>query len=109
MPVANIDGLELAYDVIGDTGDDAREPWVITPGGRFSKDYGGIREMAQALADAGKRVLIWDRPNCGASQVCFDGPPESVLQPTPWPACCATSTWRPPWPSPARAGRGCRS
>jgi pimeloyl-ACP methyl ester carboxylesterase len=75
VPVATIGGLELAYDVIG-----RGEPWVITPGGRFSKDYGGIREMAQALADAGKQVLVWDRPNCGASQVCFDGPPESVLQ-----------------------------
>jgi pimeloyl-ACP methyl ester carboxylesterase len=79
MPVANIDGLDLAYDVIGG-GDGTGEPWVVTPGGRFSKDYGGVREMARALADAGKRVLVWDRPNCGASQVCFDGPPESVLQ-----------------------------
>lgn len=76
MPVAEINGLEIAYEVIGDGG----EPWVITPGGRFSKDYGGVREFARALADRGKRCVIWDRPNCGASSVCFDGPPESVLQ-----------------------------
>ncbi len=76
MPVADINGLDIAYEVIGEDGD----PWVLTPGGRFSKDYGGVREFAQALADRGKRCLIWDRPNCGASSVCFDGPPESVLQ-----------------------------
>jgi hypothetical protein len=25
-------------------------------------------------------VLIWDRPNCGASDVCFTGPTESDMQ-----------------------------
>ncbi len=77
MAVAEIDGLEIAYDVVGDEG---AQPWVLTPGGRFSKDYGGVREVAQALAERGRRCLIWDRPNCGESSVCFDGPPESVLQ-----------------------------
>lgn len=77
MPMAEIDGLEIAYDVIGDEG---AQPWVLTPGGRFSKDYGGVREVAESLADRGRRCLIWDRPNCGASSVCFDGRPESVLQ-----------------------------
>lgn len=77
MPMAEIDGLEIAYDVIGDKG---AQPWVLTPGGRFSKDYGGVREVAESLANHGRRCLIWDRPNCGASSVSFDGPPESVLQ-----------------------------
>ncbi len=36
--------------------------------------------MARGLADAGGRVLLWDRPNCGASDVCFDGSSESALQ-----------------------------
>ncbi len=75
MPVADVDGLSLAYEVIGEG-----QPWVITPGGRFSKDYGGIREMASALAAHGKKVLIYDRPNCGASDVCFTGPSESAMQ-----------------------------
>jgi pimeloyl-ACP methyl ester carboxylesterase len=75
MPVADIDGLAIAYEVIG-TG----PPWVITPGGRFSKDYPGVREMADALADAGRQVLIWDRPNTGASSVFFDGANESAAQ-----------------------------
>ena len=76
MATATVNGLSIAHEVIGE-GD---RPWVITPGGRFSKDDPGIREMAQALADRGGRVLIWDRPNCGASDVCFDGASESELQ-----------------------------
>ncbi len=75
MPVARINGLSVDYDVVG-TG----QPWVITPGGRFSKDAPGVRELAQALAGGGKKVLIWDRPNTGASQVCFSGPSESEMQ-----------------------------
>jgi pimeloyl-ACP methyl ester carboxylesterase len=76
MPVANVDGLSIAYEVIGQGG----QPWAITPGGRFSKDYGGVREMAEALAERGRQVLIWDRPNCGASDVCFRGSSESDVQ-----------------------------
>jgi pimeloyl-ACP methyl ester carboxylesterase len=49
------------------------------PGGRLSKETPGIRELAMALADRGNRVLIWDRPNCGASDVCFAGASESAL------------------------------
>jgi pimeloyl-ACP methyl ester carboxylesterase len=75
MPVANVDGLEIAYDVVGD-GD---ETWVITPGGRYSKDYPGIRETAEALAATGRRVLLWDRPNCGESGIRFAGPSENVM------------------------------
>jgi pimeloyl-ACP methyl ester carboxylesterase len=75
MPIEQINGLAIAYEVIGDG-----EPWVITPGGRFSKDSPGVRELAQALAGAGKRVLIWDRPNTGASEVCFEGDSESAMQ-----------------------------
>jgi pimeloyl-ACP methyl ester carboxylesterase len=53
---------------------------VITPGGRFSKDSPGVRQLATSLADGGNRVLIWDRPNCGASDVCFEGSSESAMQ-----------------------------
>jgi pimeloyl-ACP methyl ester carboxylesterase len=75
MPVEQINGLGIAYEVIGQG-----EPWLITPGGRFSKDAPGVRELAGALAATGKQVLIWDRPNTGASEVCFDGDSESVMQ-----------------------------
>jgi pimeloyl-ACP methyl ester carboxylesterase len=77
MATAEIDGTLLAYELVGDAGG---EPWVLTPGGRFSKDVPGIRELAQALAAHGKQVLIWDRPNCGASDVCFTGDSESTMQ-----------------------------
>lgn len=75
MARATVKGLSLSYEVIGEG-----RPWVITPGGRFGKDYPGVRELAQALAEQGNRVLIWDRPNCGASDVCFEGPSESEMQ-----------------------------
>jgi pimeloyl-ACP methyl ester carboxylesterase len=76
MPSIEIDGTLIAYDIVGTSG----PSWVITPGGRFAKDEPGVRELAEALAEHGQRVLIWDRPNCGASDVCFDGPSESQMQ-----------------------------
>ena len=39
----------------------------------------GIRELAAALADRGHQALIWDRPNTGASDVCFTGPTEAAM------------------------------
>ena len=75
MSVAEIHGLSIAYDVIG-----SGTPWVITPGGRFSRDSPGVRELAEELANAGNQVLIWDRPNTGASQVSFSGSSESEMQ-----------------------------
>jgi pimeloyl-ACP methyl ester carboxylesterase len=76
MPVADVGGHEIAYELIGE----GEQTWTLTPGGRFSKDYGGVPAMAEALASQGKRVLIWDRPNCGASSVAFTGPSESAVQ-----------------------------
>ncbi len=75
MPRTEVDGLSIAYEVVGDG-----RPWVLTPGGRYSKDYPGVRELAVALAERGNRVLIWDRPNCGESEVCFRGESESAMQ-----------------------------
>ena len=75
MPYAHVNDLDIAYELIGEG-----RPWVITPGGRFSKDDGGIRELAEALAARGNQVLIWDRPNCGESDVCFTGESESTMQ-----------------------------
>lgn len=75
MPTATVNGLSIGYEIIGEG-----RPWVLTPGGRFSKDTPGLRELAEALADAGdNRVLIWDRPNTGDSDVCFSGSSESAM------------------------------
>jgi pimeloyl-ACP methyl ester carboxylesterase len=76
VTTATVDGLTIAYELIGTEG----QPWTITPGGRFSKDDPGVRELAEALASAGNRVVIWDRPNCGASSVSFEGSSESAIQ-----------------------------
>ena len=78
MAFATVDGVRVAYDLIGDPS--AGRPWVITPGGRFSKDYEGVRELAQAIADRGHHAVVWDRPNCGESDVCFTGTSESAMQ-----------------------------
>jgi pimeloyl-ACP methyl ester carboxylesterase len=75
VTTTRVNGYSVAYEVAGDG-----RPWVITPGGRFSKDSPGVRELATALAERGNRVLIWDRPNCGASEVRFDGTSESAMQ-----------------------------
>jgi pimeloyl-ACP methyl ester carboxylesterase len=75
VPKAVVDGIGIAYDIIGEGSRTA----VITPGGRFSKDSPGVRELAQALAGKGLRVLIWDRPNCGESDLCFTGESESWM------------------------------
>jgi len=76
MPTTEIDGTRIAYDVVGDAG----PAWVITPGGRFGMDEPGVRQLAETLASHDRQVVIWDRPNCGASDVCFEGASESEMQ-----------------------------
>jgi pimeloyl-ACP methyl ester carboxylesterase len=81
MPVAELDGFEIAYDVVGGAGGAGKQPWILTPGGRFTKEVGGLPELARALVDAGHGpVVLWDRPNCGASSVAFWGRSESEVQ-----------------------------
>ncbi len=76
MSRATVQGLTLGYEIVSSRG----RPWVITPGGRFSKEDPGVRELAEAVAAGGYRALIWDRPNCGESDVCFEGETESEMQ-----------------------------
>jgi pimeloyl-ACP methyl ester carboxylesterase len=75
MATADVDGVRIAFEVIGEG-----RPWAITPGGRFSKDAPGVRELAEELARHGQQVVIWDRPNTGASDVHFGGASESEMQ-----------------------------
>jgi pimeloyl-ACP methyl ester carboxylesterase len=75
MELAKIDGLDIAYDVVGEG-----PPWAITPGGRFTMGSPGVPELAEALAEGGYSVVLWDRPNVGASSVCFEGDSESAMQ-----------------------------
>jgi pimeloyl-ACP methyl ester carboxylesterase len=77
MARIDISGIGIDYELVGDAGAPAI---ALTPGGRFPKDVPGLPELARALADGGRRVLLWDRPNCGASDLCFRGESESELQ-----------------------------
>ncbi|KIU17188.1 alpha/beta fold hydrolase [Mycolicibacterium llatzerense] len=74
--VIEINGGNVVYEILGKTGDFI----ALTPGGRFSKDIPGLRPLAQALAKGGYRVLLWDRPNCGRSDVQFYGQSESHMR-----------------------------
>jgi pimeloyl-ACP methyl ester carboxylesterase len=80
MATVDIDGTTIAYEIIGDRSRGATTPWVVTPGGRFTKEAPGVRELAEALAGHGQQVLVWDRPNTGASDICFTGESESEMQ-----------------------------
>jgi pimeloyl-ACP methyl ester carboxylesterase len=77
MARIQISGLGIEYELLGPKDAPAI---VLTPGGRFAKDSPGLPELAQALAAGGRRVLLWDRPNCGASDISFEGESESALQ-----------------------------
>jgi len=74
MPTIEINGGRIAYEVLGDG-----DPIVLTPGGRFSMQVPGLRPLAEALAAGGMKVLLWDRPNAGASDVKFTGETESNM------------------------------
>lgn len=77
MAQIKVNGGIVEYEILGDEGADVI---TVTPGGRFSKDYPGVRPFAEALAAAGKRVLIWDRPNTGLSDVQLYGATESHMR-----------------------------
>src|SRR5215470_3978948 len=67
MSVATIRGVDINYQVLGERG-----PWVaLQPGGR--RGLVGVKPLGQKIAEAGNRVLVYDRRNCGASDISFDG------------------------------------
>jgi pimeloyl-ACP methyl ester carboxylesterase len=77
VPSMEIHGARVVYEIIGRNG---AAPLVLTPGGRFSMDEPGVRPLAEKLAAGGMRVLLWDRPNCGQSDVNFWGRSESHMR-----------------------------
>jgi pimeloyl-ACP methyl ester carboxylesterase len=67
-------GVGLAYEVLGACG-----PWVaISPGGR--RGLASDRALGVLIAEAGFRVLVYDRRNTGASEVAISGDSESAEQ-----------------------------
>ena len=74
MPTVPVRGVKLVYEVLGDSG-----PWVaITPGGR--RGLAWDRPLGVLIAEAGFRVLMYDRRNTGASEIGFPGDSESHEQ-----------------------------
>jgi 2-hydroxy-6-oxonona-2,4-dienedioate hydrolase len=68
-----VNGSTIVYEVIGDG-----PPVILTPGGRFGKDIEGLRPLADELARS-MTVVLWDRPNTGASDLKFTGESESQM------------------------------
>ena len=67
MPVATVRGVAIHYQIVGEKG-----PWVsLSPGGRRAREV--VRSLGERIAQAGYRVLLHDRRNCGASDVIIDG------------------------------------
>ena len=67
MPLTNVRGVNINYKVLGNHG-----PWVaLSPGSR--RDISGIELLAGKVAETGHRVVVFDRRNCGASDVVIDG------------------------------------
>src|ERR1700743_695636 len=76
MARISVSGLGIEYELLGPA---AAPAVVLTPGGRFPLDSPGVRQLGEALVAGGRRVLLWDRPNCGSSDLCFDAESESEL------------------------------
>jgi pimeloyl-ACP methyl ester carboxylesterase len=67
MPIAKIRGIDIKYEILGERG-----AWVaLQPGGR--RGLVGVKSLGEKIAEAGYRVLVYDRRNCGASTISFDG------------------------------------
>jgi pimeloyl-ACP methyl ester carboxylesterase len=73
MPVTNIRGVDINYEILGDRG-----PFVaLQPGGR--RGLVAVKPIGAKLAEAGYRVIVYDRRNCGASGIAIEGGSENDL------------------------------
>jgi pimeloyl-ACP methyl ester carboxylesterase len=67
VPVAKLRGANINHEVLGTHG-----PWLaLSPGGRRALEL--VRPLAQRMSNAGYRVLIHDRRNCGLSDIVIGG------------------------------------
>lgn len=63
MPMIELRGARIQFEVLGTSG-----PWVaLSPGGR--REMAAMLPIASGVAEAGYRVLVHDRRNCGASSI----------------------------------------
>ena len=71
MPVTNIRGVDIRYEILGDRG-----PFVVLqPGGR--RGLVSVKPLGEKIAEAGYRVIVYDRRNTGASGVAIEGDSEN--------------------------------
>lgn len=71
MPIANVRGVAINYEILGESG-----PFVaLQPGGRRAGS--SLRPLALKIAEAGNRVVIYDRRNTGASDIAIGGESEN--------------------------------
>jgi pimeloyl-ACP methyl ester carboxylesterase len=71
MPVTQIRGVDIRYEILGDRG-----PFVaLQPGGR--RGLVSVKPLGEKIAEAGYRVIVYDRRNTGASGVRIEGDSEN--------------------------------
>jgi pimeloyl-ACP methyl ester carboxylesterase len=71
MPVTQIRGIDIRYEILGDRG-----PFVaLQPGGR--RGLVSVKPLGEKIAEAGYRVIVYDRRNTGASGVSIEGGSEN--------------------------------
>src|SRR6266540_20746 len=66
MPSVTVDGVNLVYESMG-----SGQPVFLLPGGRSSRDL--MRPIAKPLAASGYQCVIYDRRNCGESDIIIGG------------------------------------
>jgi pimeloyl-ACP methyl ester carboxylesterase len=71
MPIATVRRVSLHYDILGDSG-----PFIaLQPGGR--RAGASLFSLATKIAEAGNRVVIYDRRNTGRSSLAIQGESEN--------------------------------
>ena len=71
MPITQVRGIDIHYQILGDRG-----PFVVLqPGGRRAGS--ALRSLAEKIAEAGNRVVLYDRRNTGASSIAIEGDSEN--------------------------------
>jgi pimeloyl-ACP methyl ester carboxylesterase len=71
MPIATLRGIAINYEILGERG-----PFVaLQPGGR--RAGAALRPLAVKIAEAGYRVIIYDRRNTGSSSIAIAGESEN--------------------------------
>jgi len=70
MPVTSIRGVDINYEILGERG-----PFIaLQPGGR--RGLVAVKSIGSKIAEAGNRVIVYDRRNCGASGIAIAGESE---------------------------------